>query len=144
MCDMTSLLRCVAVCCSVLQYVAVSCSLCDMTSLLRYVWIHVSWLIHMCSSLFYRALLQQRPIISFICVTWHLYWDQSEYMCYDSFICVAWLFIRVSLNTWSWLINVCGMTSSLVWHDSFMCVMWLIHICALWLIYMCDMAHLYV
>ena len=43
---------------------------------------------------------------------------------YDSFICVT------------WLIQMCAMTHSYVWHDSFICVTWLIH--------MCDMTHSYV
>jgi len=41
------------------------------------------------------------------------------------------LFIRVT-----WLIHVCDMTHSCVWHDSFMCVTWLIH--------GCDMTHSHV
>jgi len=72
----------------------------------------------------------------------------------------------------TWLIHMCDMTQSYVWHDSFTCVTWLIHICDMthhmcdmthshvcqdwcnlrrdsfiyvtWLIYMCDMAHSYV
>ena len=41
-----------------------------------------------------------------------------------SFICVT------------WLIHMCDMTHSYVWHDSFICVTWLVH--------MCDMTHSYV
>jgi len=33
----------------------------------------------------------------------------------------------------TWLMHVCDMTHSCVWHDSFMCVTWLIHVC--------DMTH---
>ena len=36
----------------------------------------------------------------------------------------------------TWLIHMCDMTHSYVWHDSFICVTWLIH--------MCDMAISYV
>jgi len=36
----------------------------------------------------------------------------------------------------TWLIYMCDMTHSYVWHDSFICVTWLIH--------MCDMTHSYV
>ena len=55
----------------------------------------------------------------------------------------------------TWLIHVCDMTHSCVWHDSFMCVTWLIHVwdmihscvwhdpfmCVTWLIHVCDMTH---
>jgi len=53
----------------------------------------------------------------------------------------------------TWLIHMCGVTHSYVWHDSFICVTWLINmchmthshvwhnsfICVTWLIHMCDM-----
>jgi len=65
---------------------------------------------------------------------------------FDSFICVT------------WLIRMCDMTHSYVWHDSFTCVTWLIHmcdmthsyvrhdtlICVTWHTHMCDMTHSYV
>ena len=58
----------------------------------------------------------------------------------------------------TWLIHMCDMAHSWVWHDSFMCVTWLIHMCDMtdsyvWrasficvtcLIHMCDMTHSYV
>ena len=58
----------------------------------------------------------------------------------------------------TWLIHMCDMTRSYVWHDSFICVTWLIHmrnmthsyvwhdsfIRVTWLIYMHDMTHSYV
>ena len=56
--------------------------------------------------------------------------DVTQYYvgpCCRSFMCVIWL-IHVYLT---WLIHVCGMAHSCVWHDSFMCVAWLD--------YMCDM-----
>jgi len=53
----------------------------------------------------------------------------------------------------TWLVHVCDMTRSCVWHDSFMCVTWLIHVCNMthscvwhdsfmcvtWLVHVCDM-----
>ena len=58
----------------------------------------------------------------------------------------------------TWLIHMCDMTHSHVWHDWFTCVTWLIHICDMthsyvwhdaftwvtWLIHMCDMKHSYI
>jgi len=44
----------------------------------------------------------------------------------------------------TWLIHMCDVTHSYVWHDSFMCVPWFIHICVTWLIHMCDVTHLHV
>jgi len=58
---------------------------------------------------------------------------------------------------WQWLIHMCDMTHSYVWHDPFICVTWLIHMCDMthshvwhdpfiwvtWLIHMCDMTHSY-
>ena len=55
----------------------------------------------------------------------------------DSFTCVT------------WLINMCDMTHSYVWHD-FIRMIWLVHLCDMnyscvaWLIPMCDMTHAYV
>jgi len=54
-----------------------------------------------------------------------------------------------------WLIHMCDVTHSYVWHDSLVCVTWPIHmcdmthshvchnscICVTWLIHMCDMTH---
>ena len=45
----------------------------------------------------------------------------------DSWICAA------------WLIDICCITHSYVWHDSFICVAWLIHMCDMALIHVCDM-----
>ena len=58
----------------------------------------------------------------------------------------------------TWLVHMCDVTHSYVWHDAFICVTWLIHmcdmtpsyvwhdslICATWLIHMCDITHSYV
>jgi len=43
----------------------------------------------------------------------------------------------------TWLIHMCEMTDSRVWHELFTCVTWLIHMCTCvtWLIHMCDMTH---
>jgi len=78
-----------------------------------------------------------------------------SYVCHDSFTCVAllhhsarrvlriymcsrvWRVWRDSFRcmTWlicvPWLIHMCAMTHSHVWHDSFRCMTWLIHMCAM-------------
>ena len=98
--------------------------------------------------IFYEALLLKRPMILHIVFAQYL---TCEHICVwvshtsfrwrcgsrDSFICVT------------WLIHVCDMTHSCVWHDSFICV-WVSHtsfrrrcvwrdsfICVTWLIHMC-------
>jgi len=43
----------------------------------------------------------------------------------------------------TWLIHMCDMTHSCVWHDSFMRVTYSF-ICLTWLIHMCDVTHSYV
>jgi len=48
-----------------------------------------------------------------------------------------------------WLVHMCDMTHSYVWHDSFIRVTWLIvchdsFICVTWLIHVCGMTHSYV
>ena len=119
-------------------------------------------------SLFYRALLQNRPVIlrgllivatpydmthpyvwhaSFLCVTCliHMCDMTHPYVWHDSFTCVT------------WHIDMCDMNRPNVWHDSIICVTWIIHMCDMthsyvwhdsftcvtWLIHMCDMPHLY-
>ena len=69
------------------------------------------------------------------------------------------LCVRCSRSTGSWLIHICDMTHSCMWHDSFLCVTWPIHTRDMtkaleagaysrwtgsWLIHMCDMTHSYV
>jgi len=58
----------------------------------------------------------------------------------------------------TWLVHMCDMTRSYVWHDSFICVTWLIRmcdmthsyiwhdsiICATWLSHVCDMTQSHV
>jgi len=58
---------------------------------------------------------------------------------------------------WTWLIHMCDITHSYVWHDAFICLTWHIRICdmthlymwhgafifATWLNHMCDMTHSY-
>jgi len=80
----------------------------------------------------------------------------SVCVCLHALVWITWLVhVRVVCE---WLLHVCGMTYSYVWHDSFMCVTWLIHtcdmthsyvrhdsfICVTWLIHMCDMTRSYV
>jgi len=85
----------------------------------------------------------------------NMWWDlfiyvkRLIYVCikiHDSFICVTWLIQMCDMthsyvwHAWficvTWLIQMCDMTHSYVWQDSFMCVTWLIH--------MRDMSHSYV
>ena len=126
-----------------------------------YAWMQMCWWhgIHECthecrcvSSLFYRALLQKRPVIlrslhecTHECMTWytrmyawliHMCDMTHSYVWHDSFTCVT------------WLIHMCDMTHSCVWHDSFTCVTWLIHMCDMthshvWH-HLCDMTHSHV
>jgi len=140
-------------------------------------------------SLFYRALLQKRPVIwSHLLIVATPYFAQSRvkshiWMSHVTRMNESWLLIDAGMNyywclythlrsapgSWqfhlqrvasrhvcvrgwpwyysglnasficllicaTWLIHVCGMTHSYVWHDSLRCVTWLIH--------MCDMTHL--
>ena len=78
----------------------------------------------------------------------------------------SWQHLTAKLRV-TWLIHMCDMTHSYVWHDSFVCVTWLIHMCDMthdsficvtwlvyvwhvsficvpWLIHMCAMTHVYV
>jgi len=69
-----------------------------------------------------------------------------------------WCHYRCPLSSFlcvTWLIHMCDMTHSYVWHDSFLCVTWRIHmcgmthsyvwydsfICVIWIMHMCDMMH---
>jgi len=116
--------------------------------------------------LFYRAILQKRPII-----LWSLLAVATPYelqMTWDTVYSVNWLIHTCGVtrsHVWcdsfilaTWRIHMCDMTDWHVRHDSFICVTWLIHrcdmshsyewhvsfICAKWLIHMCDMTHSYV
>jgi len=113
--------------------------------------------------LFYRSILQKRPIILSILLSSATPYDTLPdvslrvNMWDDSFMCVRWLihmwhasFIRVI-----WLIHMCDVTHSYVWHDSFIRAMSLIHACDVthsyawhdsfirvtWLSHTCDMTH---
>jgi len=78
--------------------------------------------------------------------------SHTFHMCgHDSFTCVA----MTHSYEWPWLIHICDMTHSHMWHDSFTCVTWLIHICDMthshmWhdsstgVFHMCDMTHSHV
>jgi len=103
--------------------------------------------------IFLGRFLQKSPIINGSFATNDLqleafYWSSPPCNCvgFMNFTCVT------------WLIQMCDMTHSDVWHDSFRCVTWLIQMCDMmfgdvchdsficmnWFIYMCDMTHLYV
>jgi len=58
-------------------------------------------------------------------------------MCVTHIYMKSCFFVRVFVRSVTWLIHVCDMTHSCVWHDSFMCVTWLIHVCALTHSYLC-------
>ena len=73
--------------------------------------------------------------------------------------CWFWLgFWALRTSCHWWLINMCVMTHSYVWHESFTCVTWLIHICdtthsyawhdsfirLTWFIHIYDMTHSHV
>ena len=65
---------------------------------------------------------------------------------------------RYTVAQLTWLLHMCDMTQSYVWHDSFICVTWLLHMCDMtqsyvwhgsfirvtWLIHTWDMTHSYV
>ena len=90
-------------------------------------------------------------------------WRAPHYHTPHSCVCVthsrvtpiAWSWLNLTCVTW--LIHMCDMTHSYVWHDSFIFVTWLIHICDMthlyvwpdsfirvtWLIHTCDMTYSY-
>jgi len=106
--------------------------------------------------LFYRALLQKRPVIIDMCgmhhspshdmirsyvwqwlidVTYQWVIDMTS-MRHASFVRVTWLNSIIGCTCVTWLIStcemtfiVCDMTHSHVWHASFVRVTWLIHMC---------------
>ena len=79
---------------------------------------------------------------------WSIFDVFREWLNVGSFWCHDWVcFCRYSTCVKysicvTWLIHMCDMTHSYVWHNSFICVTWLIHVA--WPIHMCDMTHSYV
>jgi len=79
-------------------------------------------------------ILQQRPIIlrSLLIVANPYHESSHVHVLHDSFICVWYDSLRVP-----WLIDMCWMTHSYVWHDSCMYVTWLkvlkCHITHIWM-----------
>ena len=59
-----------------------------------------------------------------------------------------WVMSHIWKKYVTWLIHICDMTHSYVWHDSFICVTWYVwhnsFISVTWLIHMCDTTHSYV
>ena len=106
-----------------------------------------------------------------------MYYESDSYEAHDSLKSVCWWFRRkaamapvrarltrdmadsytyVYMFKKTWLIRICDLAHSYVWHESFLCRTWLIHIhvytCSrwhdsfryvTWLIHMCDMNHFY-
>jgi hypothetical protein len=90
---------CVAVCCSVLQCVAVCCNESN---------------VHICAYIYVSV-----PH-SHVWYDWHdsfMSLITHSHVWHDCKLCVT------------WRIHMCGMTHSHVWHDSFVCVIWLFHMC---------------
>jgi len=102
------------------------------------------------TGLFYRALLQKRPVIWKSLLTEATPYVPSRYWV----TCL----IHVCDIPYSYLWRDCVMTCSYAWHDSFICVTRLVHtcdmtdlyvwhdwfVCVTCLIHMCDMTHSYV
>jgi len=135
-------LQCFAVCCTVLH------------SSYSNVWfVHVTWLvaselficvIHICDTTFKNALLCTCSVLHYVAVcctrVMHMcdsyMWHDSEECPAPNLQCVA-LCCTVLHSSYSlvwftyvtWLMCMCDMTHSCMWHDSFTCVTWLFHIC---------------
>ena len=102
--------------------------MCDMTR--SYVWhdsfICVTWLVHMCDMT--RSYVWR---VSFTRVTCLLHTSHKVYtrcvigLLYAFSICVTCLIHIV------WLLHMCNMTLSYMWHGSFICVTWLLHTCTM-------------
>jgi len=154
-----SVLQCLIVCCSVLQCVAVWCSVLQClivccSCVLQFVVVAVrcsvlqcvaEWCSVACCSVLQlrtkriEAQIRTEPVKPVDGVLL----DSEVRMVYIRRWCVT------------WLIHMCDMTHSHLWHDSFTCVTWLIHMCDVthscawrdaftcvtWLIQMCDVPH---
>jgi len=87
------------------------------------------WLFHMCNV---THLYQGFEGV----IAWHgpFVMDVLEIimMCFADAVCVRAPY-DIQPRVWhvcvTWLVHMCDMTHSYVWHDSFMCVTWLIHVC---------------
>jgi len=158
--------------------------MCDMTH--TYVWhdvwhdlsIHVTWLClcDMTVSVWQDCVcvtglcLCDRTVSvwhDYVCVIWLCLCDMNVSVWHDC-VCVKWLCLcDMTVSVWqetecmisvTWLIHMCDMTHSYVWHDPFIRVTWLIHMCAMpcshvwhdsvicvtWLIHMCDVTRSYI
>jgi len=88
----------------------------------------VTWLIHMCDMTLIHDVTQPYVYVKralCICQKSPIYMSKEPY---DSFICVTWLWYKMSHILFIWLIPMREMTHSYVGHDSF----------HLWLSRMCD------
>jgi len=144
--------RCVAVCCSVLQRVTVPVTwsihlrATTHSSLCHDSFICVTWLIRTRDNAYsyvWHKSLTCVPWLIHKCAMTHSYvWHDSfvhgtmrdktySHVCHDSYIrATPYLYVcHDSFICVTWLIHMCGMTHSSVWHDLFTCVAWLIHLC---------------
>jgi len=77
----------------------------------------------------------------FIRVTWlnHMRDMTYLYMCHVSFTdCYCYSRSLVIFTCVTWLVYICAMIRSYVWHDLFIRVTWLIHLCDMTYLYMCH------
>jgi len=141
------------------------------TYLIYYIWLCIFMCIYVHTYLIYYGIM---------CVYVYAYVHMYIRIWYFIYVCVfsyvymyirIWYIIYVRVYIYKnimsmrviWLIHMCDMTQSHVWHDSFIhvlftCVTWLLHtrfathsywwcgsrICVTWLIHICDMIHSYV
>jgi len=162
-----SVLQCVAVCCSVLQCVAVCCSVLQ-CAVLR-IWMShgvqcvavccsVLRCVAVCCSVLQCFMFACEWAMAYIWMSRIARVNSSSRRYEWAVSAPSFLFSWDSFKSTTWLICMCDMTHSYVWHDSFICVTRLIHmydmthsyvwhdsfICVTWLMHMCDMTHSYV
>jgi hypothetical protein len=124
-----SVLQCLAVCYSVLHYVAVCCNVLQ------------------CVAAVCCSVLQCEQHVPLSQVTWRIHMRDMSWLCAAHLTC-RWCV------TWhaTWLIHICDMILSCAWHDSSTSCSDMTHwyeyhdslICVRWLIDMCEMTHWYV